>query len=218
MMRLNNDTKNVVWCGPAAISMVTGFKVSVIVAMHKEISHRSRVSAMSNDHMCTIMHRLGWEIVANRWYMGSGATVAEACKAHAGQVAIMATPAHFFVSDGEGRVADNAHPALQPVELSGLADELCEHVIVWRKTGWAPKLALPGTVFDATDKKLLAQARKLARQFGIDIEKDDDAYWVTHPAFDEEDDPLAGEHVAYNGEETLAKVMTYAQALQLQTV
>lgn len=64
------------------------------------------------------------------------------------------------------------------------------------------------------EKNALAKAKRLAAKHGIEIERDDGDYWVTHPFFvDTPEDPCEGGHFCVGGTEVLNNVETYVAAL-----
>ena len=64
------------------------------------------------------------------------------------------------------------------------------------------------------EKNNLAKAKRLAAKHGIEIERDDGDYWVTHPFFvDTPDDPCDGGHFCVGGTEVLNNVEAYVAAL-----
>lgn len=63
------------------------------------------------------------------------------------------------------------------------------------------------------DRNALAKARRLVAKHGMDLERDDDGYWVTWNQFGEDNDPLEGNHFCVGGREVLQAVETYLEAL-----
>ncbi len=60
----------------------------------------------------------------------------------------------------------------------------------------------------------MSKARRLAKKHGIELERERDGYWVTHPSFDDgDDDPRQGEHFCVGGEEVLEAVGQYVEAI-----
>lgn len=81
--------------------------------------------------------------------------------------------------------------------------------------GRRPRLAVALVEERRAAKAAMAKARRLAKKHGIELERDDDAYWVTHPKFDDsDDDPCQGSHFCVGGQEVLQAVEAYVQALQ----
>jgi hypothetical protein len=63
-------------------------------------------------------------------------------------------------------------------------------------------------------KNALARARRLAAKHGIELERDGDGWWVTHPDLtDTERDPCQGERFCVGGQEVLACVEKHMEAL-----
>jgi hypothetical protein len=58
---IKNDIQTILWCGPAAISAVTGEPVSKIVAMMKHLSGKRCVKGVSTGLMQRTLTMLGWE-------------------------------------------------------------------------------------------------------------------------------------------------------------
>lgn len=58
---VKNDISTILWCGPAAISAVTGEPVSKIVAMAKQLSGKRCIKGISTGLLQRTMTMLGWE-------------------------------------------------------------------------------------------------------------------------------------------------------------
>lgn len=80
--------------------------------------------------------------------------------------------------------------------------------------GRKPKLIIAMVEERRKAKSAMAKARRLAAKHGIELERDRDGYWVTHPRFrDDDNDPLQGSHFCVGGVEVLEAVTRYAEAL-----
>ncbi len=58
---VKNDIKTILWCGPAAISAVTGEPVSKIMTLMKQLSGRNRIKGVGTGLLQRTMTMLGWE-------------------------------------------------------------------------------------------------------------------------------------------------------------
>jgi hypothetical protein len=58
---VKNDIQTILWCGPAAISAVTGEKVSTVVQWMKQLSGKRSIKGVSKGLMQRTMTMLGWE-------------------------------------------------------------------------------------------------------------------------------------------------------------
>ncbi len=58
---VKNDIDTILWCGPAAISAVTGEKVSTIVDLMKQLSGRRCIKGVGTGLMQRTLAKLGWE-------------------------------------------------------------------------------------------------------------------------------------------------------------
>lgn len=58
---VKNDIQTILWCGPAAISAVTGEPVSKIMAMAKHLSGKRCIKGISTGLLQRTMTMLGWE-------------------------------------------------------------------------------------------------------------------------------------------------------------
>jgi hypothetical protein len=82
--------------------------------------------------------------------------------------------------------------------------------------GRKPSLVVARVERRRSEKEALAKARRLAAKHGINLERDQDGYWVTHSQFDDgEDDPRQGSHFCVGGLEVLEAVEAYATALSV---
>ena len=80
--------------------------------------------------------------------------------------------------------------------------------------GRKPQVAVAIIEYRREQKSSLAKARRLAAKHGIELERERDGYWVTHPDFDDgDDDPLQGSHFCVGGSEVLEAVEAYATVL-----
>src|SRR5271170_4688566 len=60
---VKNDIQTMLWCGPAAISAVTGEPVSKIVATMKQLSGKRCIKGVSTGLLQRTLTMLGWEAV-----------------------------------------------------------------------------------------------------------------------------------------------------------
>lgn len=68
------------------------------------------------------------------------------------------------------------------------------------------------------EARAMRKAMALAREHGIELERDRDGRWVTLPTLaDTDDDPLEGSHFCVGGHETLQAVEAYVAFINTRT-
>lgn len=214
LYQINHDAKRKLWCGPAAIALVTGRPTSEIYA-HADADAGRTVQGMYNSELTRTLRRLGyrvtliWQVFGNgrmnlrQWAIANG-------RLAAGRPAILQVGNHYGVVIGR-RYVDNQ--TRDPIALRD-SDYLRSFVhcawVVERVTGAA---VLPPAASKAPASSDGAKARRLAKKHGIVIEKNNkDSWWVTCPAWGGED-PHEGNQFATSPSEVLAMVEGYIELL-----
>lgn len=131
-----HDNRSHLWCGPAAIALVTGHPTSVIHRLAHEWRHyagkRKAVQGMGDPELEFIMHRLGFEMAErSQPCLTVGALVQ--CLAFAQDLpAIGATHDHWFVV-WSCQYADNSYREPQGFAPGSIANDRVWTMATWRK-------------------------------------------------------------------------------------
>lgn len=200
---IKHDLKTTLWCGPAALAAITGKPTSEIVAHAKRISGRRHIKGMSNWLLIKTAAALGVKLESKyfsdaieRKY-GTKPTLARWCRENkalfANQPVIVNITGHYVTICGRTLIDNNhgvkpvsikrakfrrcrVHCAFVPVPLAAVAvpSVIDSEKAITKLFGPVPPAApapvRPVSVTEPSDRTV---ARRLARQFGMDIEMED---------------------------------------------
>ena len=221
------------FCGPAAISAITGIGTAEAATVIRSITGQKAVKGTSNWGCCRALGKLGYDTkqIQAKHPNGKTLTLAGWLKTYKhlrteGRVFLIAAGHHWQVISGRRYVC-------------GIVKEVVSvrHEKVKRRAHVANvfeviKAGRPTFDFDALKKKVvvdsrIASARRkaqiIAKQYGIELEKHWNApdpgqpaeYWVHQPEWlTEETDPYAGDHLETGWPEILERVEAYAKLKQ----
>jgi hypothetical protein len=215
---LVHDNKSRLWCGPAAIALITGQPTSVIHRMILE-GRRGRctrdsraVTGTTHAEVYQVLRELGYkdQRVAPIAGVFPAAHLVECIAFETHLPVLAATADHWFIVF-RGQYFDNRHPegVEMPEEMRG---QLVDTVMAWRQVA-APKLPAPKPP-PASRHPDMRKALRLAKEYSIEVERegDIDAWYVHCPAeVDEVDDIFEGDHYAHSPTEVLDKVTRYIE-------
>lgn len=213
-----HDNRSHLWCGPAAIALVTGQPTSVIHRLAHEWrrsnGQRKAVQGMCEDELAFIMGRLGFEH-ADRDQPVIMAGPLVQCLAFAQDLpAIAATHSHWFVV-WRGQYADNNTRGPVPAAPDNIADTRVWTLDTWRKVR-QPVLPAAKPLPPSRDP-LMRAAQRIAGEFRIGIIRPYGCDWwkvVLPDEVDPVDDVLEGEWEAATPAELLRKVETYRDLVE----
>lgn len=215
-----HDNKSKLWCGPAAIALITGQPTSIVTRMllddrragsresasgvkgttPGEVYRVLRELGMTAQRVAPVKEFLAFELVDNIAF--------DTC-----WPVLASTVDHWFVTH-RGRYFDNRHP--QGIKMpEHMRRQRVTEANAWRQVS-APKLPAPKPP-KASAHPSMREARKLAAKFGIAIEYERDIeLWYVHcPAeVDEVDDIFEGDHYAAGPDEVLSKVDKYVELVK----
>lgn len=201
-----HDAKQKLWCGPYAIAALTGQRTSIVYDILKDLRGAGYITGLWDEELIGAFNRLGY-VTVNK-IRGQGKTSAQFARKHK-EIVVARTKDHYFVVV-DGKVCDQSNQTPIDPEKAWFKDDVVLHA--WTFAATRPAAPLPVKL---TDKAEMSRAKVLAKRHGIEIEEDDDMWWVTCERF--ADDPLGDDHIAYNGVQVLEKVMTYVECLQFET-
>lgn len=227
---IKHDLKTTLWCGPAALAAITGRPTSEVVAAAKKISGKRRIKGMSNWLLKKTADALGFHLEAKypndatylkylhkptlaRWARENKALFAD-------KPVIVNVTGHYVTVHGRSLI-DNQTKKV--VSLKRAPHRRCRVHVAFVASPIAPvfqQLAIAKSaesmIVKVAEDSHRTEARRLARQFGIEIEYFDcgqEPRFVYAPVTldDEALDPFYGEHVVADWKEALERVKTYAQ-------
>jgi hypothetical protein len=214
---LVHDNPSKLWCGPAAIALVTGQPTSVIHRLaHEDRGAPRGVKGMSPGELYRIIRRLGYEAVALSLPAGPAVTVRELMTDRGldqQYPAIVATIDHWFVI-WRGRYWDNSYTD-HPIVPGSIDGDRVTEFTTWRKVR-APILPAPKPLPPSRDPSMV-EAKRLAAQYGISIEREtgSDEWEIFLPTdVDPIDDVLEGDWHASTPGEVLRRVRIYVDLVK----
>lgn len=218
---INHDNKSGLWCGPAAIALITGQSTGIVTRMLLE-DRRGKATRGSGGVKGTTPGEV-YRVLRELGYVAHNVALAKHFSAielelnllyHIDLPILAATCDHWFVVF-KGRYFDNKHPGgvKMPEHMRG------QHVIecwAWRQVA-APSLPAPKPP-PASSHPAMRKARKLAKAFGIalEYERDMQTWYVRCPIEVDEDmdDIFEGDHYASTPFEVLVKVEAYVELVE----
>lgn len=217
---INHDNKSGLWCGPAAIALITGQPTSIITRMlledrrGKSVRGSGGVKGTTPGEVYRVLRELGYcaqNVAPVKRFVAMEFEINILLHTHLPILA--ATVDHWFVML-DGRYYDNKHPdgVKMPEHMRRQQVVECS---AWRQFK-APVLPAPRPP-PASVHPAMRKARKLAKAYDIAIEYERDTeLWFVHcPAeVDECDDIFEGDHYASGPFEVLAKVEAYVQLVE----
>jgi len=224
------------FCGPAAVSAVTGRPVDEIVEVFHAKTDKSKVMGTSHGHLEAVLNEYGLMLFhRSRFDRPGRPTLAQWLRTNkadrtAGRVYLIAAGHHWLVVSGRKAVCGTTIKVVSVREYPGRRKRVedvfevlpCEDggrtrstpkVVVERRKEKQAKARVRSREYSA-----ISALRRRAKAAGITIEKTDD-YWEVYPpetlylneagTFMEEDDPFEGDHFAYSESEVRTRVERY---------
>lgn len=211
------------YCGPSAISAVTGITTGEAARLIRSGNHKASVQGTSNGDVTRALHRLGIGAF-EQGYAGSH-TLASWLKhthgARGGRVFLIAAGHHWQLVSGNRYVCGLSKDV---VELTHPQVKRRARVeIVYELRTKAGGIVIPADIRKPKAKPAVgaaarAKAKALAAKIGVEIDRHTDLgsdyYYVSHPdLIDTPADPHDGDHYAHTWEDILDRVKDYERAL-----
>lgn len=217
------------YCGPSALSAVTGIDTYHTAALLRHVSGRPAIRGCAVDHMLVALHRLGLRVdmIASFSYLPSRqrptlqAWARDSEYRRRNDVILCVAGDHYVLLQGDRYVCGISKDVVPLAEAPYRRHKLSS---AFRLTRAKPqpdiKALLPKPRRKTAEEKRAASdatfARRLARAHGIEIEVEGGRIVVWGPAFlpeiDEEVcDPFYGDHTAEGWPDALKMVREYAR-------
>lgn len=80
--KVKHDHRGLCWCGPAAVSALTGRGTAEIIAILKQVSGRRRIKGVYNGWIAKALQRLGYSMFLRNVYGANKPTLARWTREH----------------------------------------------------------------------------------------------------------------------------------------
>lgn len=206
------------FCGPAAMSVITGEDVDDCGRVMRGIAGQARAAAGFHTWVLKrALQNCGFDLVRlalavpkpnlRAWFKQSRP---------AENLYLIVAGNHFAVTQGRRYVCSQTvtvRSTRNAPHLRAIVTEVYMVIQTKPQIALAPAPARPKD----TDRKDREAAKKLARRYGVEIDMGDpgaDNIYVTHPRLvSETDDPHYGDHYVYSWSGVLRRVEDYVEAL-----
>lgn len=232
-MKITHDIKTALWCGPAAISAVTGEPTSKIMELARYVTGKPTVKGLSVGALKGVLSRLGYR-VDDVYSFGSvfcqtggtatAPTLAKWTRENAATFSklpcVVLVSNHYVTVKGRTLI-DNHVPTGAPLKKAPWRRARVARVLrVEKVEGPVFQVPPPPPKVEPTSGEYRRKTQALARKFGVDVSCENglDVIWVYPPPSlqSEDDDRHAGDHAAYDWKEALGRVQDYVTDLGKQ--
>jgi signal recognition particle subunit SEC65 len=221
------------FCGPAAISIITGLDTAQSAALLRRVNRRQSITGTSFGEVSRVLTKLGYTLISaakvNPFDRKSNPTLAawlrETTRLRGDALYLISAGRHWQVVQGRRFCCGKTG------EIVSIRDEQVKRRArvtgVWQITAVAADLRkalardalseLEPTPEAKVEASFRAKATRLARQHGIDIELCGAAAPIVWgPSFieEEENDPYHGDHISQGWKDALEMVETYVDLKQ----
>jgi hypothetical protein len=225
------------FCGPAAISAITGREVDEVVETFHALFPGKKVMGTHTWEVNSVLAEYGLSL--RRWTTGHKWTLARwlrECKGDRtpGRLFLLAAGHHWVVISGRRAVCGKTKQIVSVAKYPHRRKRVAE---AWLVEGEVKRTVPPPTkalqklkahkkrAYSRTRSEV-AKAKRLAGPYGIQISREDD-YWLVDPpegaySVSEGDglpeDPFEDDHIAWEPSEVLEKVEAYITMLKSKAV
>ena len=214
------------FCGPSAISALTGMTTGEAARLLRHVSGRSKIMGASTRSVINALRLCGIRAMG-RWTEGKP-TLAGWLKAthgkRGGRVFLIVAGNHFQLVSGNRYVCgltkdvvELTHPKVKRRARVTDVYELKADAITIPAQARKPKIS--ADPYKAQEAKARREAHRLAARIGVEIERHADIgrWYVSHPdLLDTGADPWEGDHYAEDWRDALERVRVYEQHLAAQ--
>jgi hypothetical protein len=219
------------FCGPAALSAITGRAVDEIVAGFHATYPGKRVKGTHAWELNRVLDLYGLRLYGKSIAGGSRPTLAawlRASKADRtpGRVFLLAAGNHWVVVSGRRMVCGKTKTVVSVRQYPHRRARVTEvHEVIGSQIRGTPdaikahlKAKTVKARVSAKRSSAVGAAKRLAAAHGITVEREDD-YWLVYPPeeVDEDADPYEGDHMHWEPADVLEAVQTYVKLLATMT-
>lgn len=222
------------YCGPAAVSILTGVDTGTAAALMRQKYGRRAIRGSSIGEVSHALRELGCSMSPAQSHLMAStpkarptlAQVLRALRADARlaqaktcQGVLVVMTHHFGVASARQFCCSITGTPVSHAKAHGRRQRV---VALYYVDKVAPAVALPIARRTDPERKAREEAKRLAAQWGVRIDKEEWGDWfVWHPGFDGDDhpaDPYAGDHIVDSWTDALERVKGYAAACDLHGI
>jgi hypothetical protein len=210
------------YCGPSALSIITGIDTGRAAALLRKVSGKRAIRGVSHHHMTTALNHLGVIPIIQGDYSSlpprKRPTLNQWARRKGGDMYLVSAGHHYQVIQGRRYCCSLTKKV---VPLKQAPHRRARVKMAWKLTSSNVPVVLdivaPAPVRKVdTQRKDREEAKRLARANGVEIEVGNpspDCIYVWCPQFDEDNDPYEGDHYVYDWSEALERVKGYVDAI-----
>src|SRR5688572_20955201 len=228
-MRIRNDIKTVLWCGPAAVAAVTDRPVSEVMALARHFTGKRSPKGMHPGTLKAVLNALGYtttevfsaglEFCAGnpQWNPTLAKWTRENAAVFRAAPCIALVSNHYVTVQGRSLI-DNHTKEMTPLKRAPWRRARVARVFQVNRVAGPVFVPPPPYVAPKPKTEGRAAVLRLARKHGVEVDdrqNDMDQIWVYPPPSltDEALDPHAGDHCAFDWLDAMQRVQDYVKAL-----
>lgn len=210
------------YCGPTAVAAITGISTDEAARLMREWSGRRAIKGAGLGELAAALRARGCNVTGSGLQFAhleamERPTLAAWLKTGSRPLdrhVVVVYRNHYGVLLGRRYLCAQSGGATSLADIPGRRGRMEGWFVVTLPEAPAPTIEPPKRAV-YPQASALAKARRLATKHGIELERDRDGYWVTHPDFDDGDnDPCQGNHFCVGGDEVLQNVEAYVEAIE----
>lgn len=215
---IQHDNKSKLWCGPAAIATVTGAPTSAIHRIARIESGRTKIASMNTYLLIKVLAALGYRMVTQ--IAGDNLTLAAWAKRYRAMYAkrpvIVNVTGHYVTLCGRRFIDNHTRDGWVPIGDAPHRRARVKQAWIFAKERDVPIAPLMPPPKTDPHRKARIEAKAIAREYGIEIARENDLWWVYGPDWIEEEglDPFDGDHMAESWPEILSRVNDYRRLIE----
>jgi hypothetical protein len=163
---IQHNNRSQLWCGPAAVAILTGQPTSVIHKLFRDASGRPGITSVYENETVAVMERLGYA-VRERW--SNPLPLSEFSEVYADELethpTLVNVPSHYIVIH-KGMLVDNAHPTGIPAGDTHYWHQTVSAALIFTKVG-EPERVVINQWTNPGIRKIMAQAKR----WGIGLQR-----------------------------------------------
>jgi hypothetical protein len=230
-MKITHDIKTALWCGPAAISAVTGRPTSEIMALARHFTGKKTVKGLSVRALRQVLNALGYrtdeifsaglEFCAGNpnWKPTLAKWTKENAKAFSKLPCVVLVSNHYVTVKGR-QLVDTFTPGFEPVPLKKAPWRRARVAKVLRVEKTEGPVFVPPPPFKpVVETAGRGAVLRLARQYNIEVDdqqKEFDQIWIYPPPAltDGALDRFDGDHCVFDWADAMQRVKGYISDLK----
>lgn len=206
------------WCGPAALSILTGENTDDCARFMRSISGQKRAMGFHTWVLCQALRKLGIVSITISRY-GVGRHVRPTFAQWRRQFRpvdvtyLIVVGCHFAIVQGRRYVCSHVNKLVRLSQAPRQRARVTEvYALSWNGKPLKRIDPVPPKPADP-HRQAHSKAIKLARAEGIEIEREEDKFYIWCPRLENEEDPYYGDHYVFDWGEVLERVKGYVEKI-----